>query len=591
MLSDSELRNAEAFAIARRREMEFNYFQPQIDKNKSYCPHTPTDRQKVFLSLDDEREVFFGGAAGGGKSDALLMAGLQYVHVPKYAGIIFRRTYANLSKPGALMDRSMSWLTGTDAKWNEQKKIWTFPSGARIVFGHLEHENDKFNYQSAEFQFIAFDELTEFTETQYTFLFSRLRREKDIDVPLRMRSGSNPPQDTAGEWVQDYFVPEDFFFDEEDKPIIYKTHTSEDGVTKRRVFVPSKLEHNEHIDLEEYNESLSYLDEVTRHKLRLGDWRVKKRGEILWMYSDAHVCISWSQFAAIFGVKHIPNHWIKRVYQDAGTTKGHPNLTSYFATAGENAPTINEISLKGLVFLYRGQMTYQATTDEIAKDIKDSIEPNNEFDSIESWQMSHEASSERLAYNKAGIPFVNWETGRTRGIAQLQNAFSLRHCDKPHPFKPHLKGHPKLLFIVDDDELEFPKTDLGLARHRAECPAYKYAKPKTGEEPKNLLPHPLFNDAVDTLRSAAADYFPHLKPLTDEERYQEYLQKNAPELLRENISKIADKEQQSLVIQTALMNRQNWERERSKADYVQDDFNEFIRRDNEIVPDNDYWEL
>lgn len=532
------------------REIETELAFAGIGTEEPYIPHRPTDRQKVFLSLNHEREVFFGGAAGGGKSDALLMAALEYVHEPTYAAILFRRTYANLSKPGALMDRAIAWLRGK-AHWNEQKKIFTFPSGAKLAFGHLENENDKLNYSSAEFQFIGFDELTEFSESQYRFMFSRLRKNAGVNIPLRMRSGSNPPQEPAGEWVQEYFVPDDYFFDEEDKTVIYKEAATEDGVIKRRVFVPSRLEHNPHVDQEDYDESLSFLDDVTRHKLRLGDWRVKKRGEILWMYSDEHVAISWSQFKEATGFNSIPSHWLKSIYMDAGTTPGHPNVTSYFTTAGQNAGMFS-----GMVFLYRGHTTFQATTDEIAEVIKQSIEPNFEKNAITRWQMSHEASSERMAFNKKGLPFVNWETGRTRGIAQLQNAFSLRNKHLPHPFKPGLFGHPMLFLIVADDELYFPKTDVGLARWRAEFPVYRYAKPKTGEEPANLLPHPLFNDATDTTRAAAADYFPHLKPLTYEERVVESL----PVAIKpETIAQISDPAAKVAAINASRIVRQRIE--------------------------------
>src|SRR5437868_4850032 len=94
-----------------------------------YCPQSPTERQQLFLGLRDEREVFYGGAAGGGKSSALLMAALEYVHVKGYSALLLRRTYTDLSKPGALMDRASEWLRKTGAKWNEQKKQWRFPSG------------------------------------------------------------------------------------------------------------------------------------------------------------------------------------------------------------------------------------------------------------------------------------------------------------------------------------------------------------------------------------------------------------------------------------------------------------------------------
>ena len=104
------------------------------------------------------------------------MAALQYVEVPEYAAILFRQSYADLSLPGALMDRAHGWLFQTDARWGDLKKTWIFPSGATLSFGYLENENDKYRYQSAEFQFVGFDELTQFTESQYTYLHSRLRR-------------------------------------------------------------------------------------------------------------------------------------------------------------------------------------------------------------------------------------------------------------------------------------------------------------------------------------------------------------------------------------------------------------------------------
>ena len=106
-----------------------------------WIPHLPTPRQARFLTIPS-REAFYGGAAGGGKSDALLMAALQYVTVPGYSAIIFRKTYADLSLPGALMDRAADWLQGK-AHWSAKTKKWTFPSGATVSFGYMEHEKDK----------------------------------------------------------------------------------------------------------------------------------------------------------------------------------------------------------------------------------------------------------------------------------------------------------------------------------------------------------------------------------------------------------------------------------------------------------------
>lgn len=199
----------------------------------------------------------YGGAAGGGKSEALLMGALQYADTPNYNAILFRRTYRDLSLPESLMDRAMQWLGGTKARWNSLKHIWTFPSGARLAFGNLEYERHKYAYQSAEFQYIGFDELTQFTESQYRYLFSRLRRLEGIYIPLRMRSATNPGG-VGHDWVKRRFIIE--------------------GEEKGRPFIPARLEDNPHIDQIEYLEALNQLDHITRRQLREGDWTARHGG-------------------------------------------------------------------------------------------------------------------------------------------------------------------------------------------------------------------------------------------------------------------------------------------------------------------------
>lgn len=226
------------------------YSQPALmmPRTTKYIPHRPTPKQAAYLLLP-QIEAFYGGEPGGGKSDALLMGALQYVDVPHFAAILFRRTFADLSLPGALMDRSREWLMGTDAHWSEQRKTWTFPSGATVSFGYLESENDKYRYQSAEFQYCAFDEVSQFTETQYTYLFSRLRRLAGSRVPLRMRSASNPPTTADGQWVRTRFVLER---------------------SPKRPFIPAGLDDNPYLDKGEYLASLGHLDAITRRSLF--DW-------------------------------------------------------------------------------------------------------------------------------------------------------------------------------------------------------------------------------------------------------------------------------------------------------------------------------
>ena len=105
------------------------------------------------------------------------MAALQYVDVPGYSAILFRRTYADLALPGALMDRFKSWIALYDeVHWNANSFIATFPSGARISFGYLNNVGDYLRYKGSEFQFIGMDEVTEIRESDYRYMFSRLRR-------------------------------------------------------------------------------------------------------------------------------------------------------------------------------------------------------------------------------------------------------------------------------------------------------------------------------------------------------------------------------------------------------------------------------
>jgi hypothetical protein len=217
---------------------------------ESLWPHlrSASAKQAAFLCLDC-LEAGYGGAAGGGKSDAILAAALQYVDVPGYAALILRRSFSDLALPGAAMARSKEWLTGR-AKWNEREKTWSFTGGSSLTFGYLESETDVYRYQSSEYQFIGFDELTQFSESQYRYLFSRLRRVSAIDVPLRMRWASNPGGVGHG-WVKRRFI---------DEPA--------PGV----VFVPARVSDNPGLEADEYVESLSHLPETIRAQLLEGDW-------------------------------------------------------------------------------------------------------------------------------------------------------------------------------------------------------------------------------------------------------------------------------------------------------------------------------
>jgi len=222
---------------------------PRID-GKGLSP-----KQAEFLA-NWSLEGGYGGAAGGGKSDALLMAALQGVNYAGYNAIIFRKTYPDLALPGAIMDRALAWLSPyvqqKSVAWDDSEKVFTFPSTARLAFGYMKTEIDKYRYQSAEFQFIGFDEATQFPGSQYRYMFSRLRRLQGVDIPLRMRSATNPGG-IGHEWYRQRFIEE----------------VSREG----RFFVFAKLDDNRNLDRAEYVKSLSQLDPVTRDQLLNGNWQ------------------------------------------------------------------------------------------------------------------------------------------------------------------------------------------------------------------------------------------------------------------------------------------------------------------------------
>jgi predicted phage terminase large subunit-like protein len=223
----------------------------------------PSPKQSAFLLLGNQ-EALYGGAAGGGKSAAILAAALQYVDQPGYDALILRRTFAQLAKPGALLDMAHAWLGRfrPHVRWNGAEHKWTFPSGATLSFGHMESENAKYDYQGASWHFVGCDELSQFTETQYRYMFSRLRKPADSPLPVRMRGASNPGG-VGHEWVKTRFA-------------IGKGMAA--AKVPGRVFVPARLEDNPGLNRAEYEASLAELDPITRAQLLAGDWDVYEGG-------------------------------------------------------------------------------------------------------------------------------------------------------------------------------------------------------------------------------------------------------------------------------------------------------------------------
>lgn len=262
----------------------------------------PTPKQVAFLSLP-HLEAFFGGAAGGGKSEALLFAALQYVEEPEYKGIILRRTYQDMQLPSAILQRCKEWLrpfiASGEVKYRPANNhTFKFPSGAELAFGYLQNIGDEKRYQGSEYHFCAFDEVTQFLEEQYTYLFSRLRRGIGNKIPIRMRCASNPGG-IGMKWVRDRFE------------IRYNDSTGQfQGYNRLAPFVPSYYQDNPHINSTEYGTTLDKLSRVEMERLKHGNWDVSEDAifEKHWFN-----CRYTTKYAGDYTIYHLnsPDHGLR----------------------------------------------------------------------------------------------------------------------------------------------------------------------------------------------------------------------------------------------------------------------------------------
>ena len=245
-----------------------------------------TRRQKAFYEADAD-EVLFGGAAGGGKShgqvlDALLCA-LKY---PRSKQLILRRTFSELDK--SIIRTVLGMYPKEIFRFNASAHIGKFTNGSLIDFGYIAHEKDVYQYQSTEYDIIRFDELTHFTETQYTYLLTRIRGVNGY--PKQIKSTTNPGG-VGHAWVKERFIdpaPPDTLF------------RGAGGLNK--IFLPARVQDNPRL----MESDLGYIDrlgalssENERRALLYGDWDFFEGQYFNEFRRDVHVCDPFE----------IPSHW------------------------------------------------------------------------------------------------------------------------------------------------------------------------------------------------------------------------------------------------------------------------------------------
>ena len=217
--------------------------------------------QEEFLAAG-ETDVLYGGAAGGGKSYAMLIDPLRFAHRSAHRAIILRRSMPELRE---LIDKSRELYPKAfpGAKYKEVEKMWTFPSGAKMEFGFLERDADVYRYQGQAYSFIGFDEITHLpTEFAWNYLGSRLRT-TDPDIEVYMRCTANPGGSGA-HWVKKRYI---------DPAPPNESFRGADGLSRK--FIPARLQDNPYLAKDgRYEQMLASLPPTQRQQLLEGNWDV-----------------------------------------------------------------------------------------------------------------------------------------------------------------------------------------------------------------------------------------------------------------------------------------------------------------------------
>jgi hypothetical protein len=248
----------------------------QLKARNQTMPMTPTIRQRDFLGLDCE-VVLYGGAAGCGKSEALLMWLGDGVGkgIKDYSAIIFRRTYKQLEKSNdSLEAKAYRLYPALGGTYNKTKRQWRFLDGEIIELGALEREISVLDHQGPSYHRVAFDELTHFTLPQFDFLKTRIRRRAGCQISLGIRGSTNPGGPGHG-WVKRMFVSEEALRGLRELDPRSPTPAGLVYRNGKVAFVPAKAADNPFLDLVDYEERLMGVeDPVMRARMMNGDWDV-----------------------------------------------------------------------------------------------------------------------------------------------------------------------------------------------------------------------------------------------------------------------------------------------------------------------------
>lgn len=400
----------------------------------------PEDREVIFTPNPGpqteflaaaEREVLYGGSAGGGKTFSLIADPMRYFDNPNFNGLILRRTNDEL--------REIIWKTQElypkafkGAKWQEKKSQWVFPSGARLWLTYLERDEDVLRYQGQAFSYIAFDELTQHpTPFAWNYMRSRLRT-TDPNLPIFMRGTTNPGG-PGHSWVKQMFIdpaPANTPFIATDletgEELRYPdTHPEKPGqpLFKRR-FIPASLYDNPYLANDgAYEANLLSLPEMQRRQLLEGDWAVATGAAFPEFRQSVHVVdpfeipdtwrrfrscdYGYSSFSAVHWFAIDPSYETLIVYRELYLSKHTGRDLAKAVMEAEKGENISYGILDSSCWHNRGQIGPSIAEEMVAMGCKWRPSDRTAGARVAGKNRFHEVLKVDPETNMAGIVFFN----------------------------------------------------------------------------------------------------------------------------------------------------------------------------------------
>lgn len=432
-----------------------------MEENNTTIIWKPQPRQAAFQSRN-EYEVLYGGAAGGGKSDALVAEALRQVHIPHYKGIIFRKTFPQLREL-ILKSQRIYPNAFPGAVYNSTEHVWKFPSGARIYFGSMPNRDSYINYQGLSFAFIGFDELTHFTREEYEYLISRNRADGE-GVRVYIRATANPGGIGHG-WVKERFISPA----PPNTPIRFKSEVRmPDGkikeVERSRIFIPSSVFDNGELLKNDpnYLANLASLPEAQKNALLYGDWDTFS-GQVFTEWKN-HPENADRRNTHVIKPFPIPRHWKRYRSFDYGYSR--PFAVQWWAVDEESR-----------AYLYRqfygctsepntGLKMEPSAIAKAIKEIEDEQEAGQQIIGIADpaiWDESRGSAGTIITlFNEQGIYFEKGDHKRLPGKMQVHNRMAFDSDGYPMMYvfdtcREFIRTIPNLVY--DETKVEDIDTD------------------------------------------------------------------------------------------------------------------------------------